>query len=204
MKSNLFSVSGLALAVAISTPVLADNDHGAKDFGKFRDHLLNTHSNQLFGIKGALQAASTQSVDAATAEADPLSMVTLARGLRARVVASSADLGANIDMMTLWPSENPTHLIACNEQGTSQPGLQRIRLSDGLVETILTGTSSCDPAHTTPWGTVVFGEEAGSSGTILEIIDPLNTTGVVYDRNAGTFSGADADNVVERPAVGWR
>jgi secreted PhoX family phosphatase len=37
---------------------------------------------------------------------------------------------------------------------------------------------------------------------VLEIIDPLNTTDVVYDRAAGTFSGADAANVVERPALG--
>lgn len=195
----------LALAGAMAIPALvyADNDHDeGKDFGVFRDHQLKAHSMQLFGIVRPVDAASTQSVDAASAEADPLSMVTLARGLRAKVVASSADLGANIDMMTLWPAEHPTHLIVCNEQGTDKPGLQRVRLSDGLVETILTGTTSCDPAHTTPWGTVVFGEEAGSSGTLLEIIDPLHTTNVVYDRATGTFSGADAANVTERPAVG--
>jgi hypothetical protein len=104
--------------------------------------------------------------------------------------------------MTLYPADAPTHIIACNEQGATEPGLQRIRLSDGFVETILTGTVSCDPAHVTPWGTVLFGEEAGSSGTMLEIIDPLNTTGVSYDRVAGTFSGADAANVAERPALG--
>jgi len=45
---------------------------------------------------------------------------------------------------------NPTHLIVCNKQGTGSPGVQRIRLADGLVGTILTGTSSCDPAHRTP------------------------------------------------------
>jgi secreted PhoX family phosphatase len=105
-------------------------------------------------------------------------------------------------MMTLWPSDHPTHLIVCNEQGPEQAGLQRVRLSDGKVETILMGTRSCDPAHTTPWGTVVFGEEAGNSGSILEIIDPLHTTGVIYDRATGTISGADADHVAERPALG--
>ena len=195
----------LTLASAVAIPAIghADNDHDeGKDFGMFRDHQLKAHSRQLFGIRGALDASSTQSVDAATAEADPLSLVTLAHGLHARVVASSADLGANVDMMTLWPSESPTHLIVCNEQDDTDPGLQRVRLSDGQVETILTGTDSCDPAHTTPWGTVVFGEEAGSSGSILEIIDPLHTTGVVYDRANGTFSGADAAHVTERPAVG--
>ena len=203
MKSNLFAAGGLALAVAVSAPVFAgDDDHGTKDFGKLRDRLLQAHARQLFGVSRPVSASSTSSVDAATAENDPLSMVTFARGLRARVVSSYSELGANIDMMTLWPSEHPTHLVVCNEQGSDQPGLQRVRLSDGAVETILTGTVSCDPAHATPWGTVVFGEEAGSSGTLLEIIDPLHTTGVVYDRATGALSGADAANVVERLAAG--
>jgi hypothetical protein len=198
-----FSLTSLALAVAVASPVLADNNyHGSLDFGRYRDHLLNEKTKELFGIKRALKAPSTKSVDAVTAEANPLSMVTLARGLRARVVASSAELAPNIDMMTLWPNKHPTHLIVCNEQGPDQAGLQRVRLKDGKVETILSGTQSCDPAHATPWGTVVFGEEAGNSGSILEIIDPLHTTGVTYNRETGAISGADAANVIERPAIG--
>jgi secreted PhoX family phosphatase len=198
-----FSLTGLALAVAVASPVMADNNHhGAPDFGQYRDHLLNEKSKELFGIKKALKAPSTKSVDMATAEANPLSMVTLARGLHARVVASSDELAPNIDMMALWPNKHPTHLIVCNEQGPDQAGLQRVSLKDGKVETILSGTQSCDPAHATPWGTIVFGEEAGNSGSVLEIIDPLHTTGVTYDREAGTFGGADAANVAERPAIG--
>ena len=81
-------------------------------------------------------------------------------------------------------------------------GVQRVNLFNGSVETILTGTSSCDPSHRTPWGTIIVGEEAGNSGTILEIIDPLHTTNVQYDRVTGVFTGADAANVVERPAIG--
>lgn len=200
-NSKMYALSGLALAAAVSLPVHADHGHDF-DFGTFRDHLLKERSMQLFGVKGALGAESRESIDAATAEADPRLLVTLAKGLRAHVVSANAELGPNIDMMTLWPAENPTHLIVCNEQGPSQPGVQRVRLSDGKVETILSGTRSCDPAHTTPWGTVVIGEEAGSSGSVLEIIDPLHTTGVVYDRDNGTFSGADAAHVAERPAVG--
>jgi hypothetical protein len=67
--------------------------------------------------------------------------LTLASSLHAKVVASSAELAPNIDTMALWPSENPTHMIVivCNEQDETQPGLQRVRLSDGQVETILTG-----------------------------------------------------------------
>ncbi len=211
-KTLTIAALNLALAGALAAPaaVHADNDRrgdyhehdSQKDFGAMRDRLLDAQSMQLFGIKGALNSASTRSVDAATAEADPRVLVTVANSLRARVVSADPALGANIDMMTLWPIDHPTHLIVCNEQGPGHPGLQRVRLSDGKVDTILTGTSSCDPAHATPWGTVVFGEEAGSSGTLFEIMDPLHTTGVVYDRNAGTFRGADAANVTERPAVG--
>ena len=196
-------IGGLMVALASTSAFASDDDHhGRIDFGQQREHLLHAQSAQLFGIIRPLTSASTASVDAATAEANPLSMVTLAKGLKARVVASGIDLGANIDMMTLWPRENPTHLIVCNEQGPDRAGLQRVRLSDGKVETILSGTQSCDPAHTTPWGTVLFGEEAGNSGSMLEIIDPLHTTGVVYDRATGAVSGADAANVAERPSLG--
>jgi secreted PhoX family phosphatase len=201
------SIGALGLAVtgalAISTSVLAD-DHdrfAASDFGHQRDALLNAMSRPLFGIARAIDGASRNSIDQATAEADPLALVNLAQGLHASVLSAEADLGANIDMMTLFPASNPTHIIACNEQGTTEAGIQRVRLSDGAVETILTGTRSCDPAHVTPWGTVIVGEER-DDGTILEIIDPLSTTNVQYDRAAGTFSGSDAANVTERPAIG--
>src|SRR6185295_15746098 len=137
------------------------------------------------------------------ANADPTSLVTLAKGLHARVLSAGPALGSNIDMMALWPNDtNPTHLIACNEQGTGQPGVQRIRLSDGAAETILTGTNSCDPVRRTAWGTIIIGEESGNTGWLMELINPLGTTNVVFNRVAGTFSGADAGNFVVRPAVG--
>ena len=82
--------------------------------------------------------------------------MTLAKGLHARVVTARPNAGPNIDMMALWPNDRiPTHLIACNEQGATEPALQRIRLSDGSVETILTGMSSCDPVRRTAWGTII-------------------------------------------------
>src|SRR5262249_5217330 len=93
--------------------------------------------------------------------------------------------------------------------GTTEPGLVRIRLSDGAVQTILTGTTSCDPVKATAWGTVIFGEEAGPTtspvtpgGSLLEIINPLATTGVTFNRVTGILSGADAGNIAVRPAVG--
>jgi hypothetical protein len=195
----------LALVSALTAAGLGVGVQAAPafDLGSFVEQQLFAKSMQLFGIVQPVATASTASVDAATAETDPTSLVTAANGLSVNVVSAAANLGANIDMMALWPNDvNPTHIIACNEQGTNQPGVQRISLADGSVETILTGTSSCDPAHVTPWGTVVVAEEAGNSGSMLEIIDPLNTTGVSYDRVAHMFSGADAGNVAYRPAVG--
>jgi hypothetical protein len=117
-------------------------------------------------------------------------------------------------MMALWPNaQNPTWLIACNEEGTSQPGLVRIRISDGAVQTMVTGTTSCDPVKRTAWGTIIFGEEASPSsmppspgGWLIEIIDPLAVNNVLFDRLAGTFTdsvgGSGAANVTVRPAVG--
>jgi len=177
---------------------------GGYDFGAAREHQLVVHSQQLFGVVQPVAASSTASIDAATADADPTALVTVAKGLSAKVIAASADLGPNIDMMAPWPDDvNPTHLIACNEQDPEDPGLQRIRLSDGFVETMLTGTDSCDPVRRTAWGTVIVAEEAGSSGWMLEIANPLETTGVSFDRSTGTVSGGiGAENVVTRPAVG--
>jgi secreted PhoX family phosphatase len=80
--------------------------------------------------------------------------------------------------------------------------VQRINLTTGAVETILTGTSSCDPLHATPWGTIVFGEENGNTGQIFELKNPLGTTGVSYNRTTGVLTGADAGNVVRRDSLG--
>jgi secreted PhoX family phosphatase len=196
----------LKLIAALSLLALAafaagDDDF---DFGTWRDTQLRFGARHLFGVRGPLKASSTESIDANTAEADPIALVKLAKGLHARVVSSAPGLGANIDMIALWPNDHhPSHLIACNEQGTSDPGVQRVRLWDGLVQTILTGTSSCDPVRRTPWGTIIVGEEAGNGGQIIEILDPLHTTDVLFDRVNGTASGGTgAANVASRRAAG--
>jgi secreted PhoX family phosphatase len=184
------------------------------DFGLDEQNLLNSKPLPLFGVTKPIAASSKASISAATAEADPTALVTLANGLSARVVTAAANAGPNIDMMALWPNDtNPTWLIACNEQGAAQPALQRIRISDGLVETIVaSGLVSCDPAHRTPWGTIVFAEENGTSGRLFELIDPLTTTGVAI--SAATTTPATVTcppsppacegtgNIVERTAVG--
>lgn len=177
---------------------------GGIDFGLFRDNQLDAHSQQLFGFVSPVHASSTESIDAATAAADPTKLVTLAKGLHARVVAAGAGVPPNIDMSALWPNDySPTHLISCNEEGTAQPGLVRIRLFDGFTETIVTGTNSCDPVRRTAWGTIVFGEENGAVGWLMELMNPLVTTGVSFDNVGGTFSGGTgASNLTVRPAVG--
>src|SRR5262245_10954632 len=78
------------------------------DFGLFRDGQLEAHSEQLFGIVRAVEASSTDSIDAGTADADPTKLVTLAKRLDARVVSAYPNTPPNIDMMALWPNDrNP-------------------------------------------------------------------------------------------------
>jgi hypothetical protein len=191
----------MTLAVAACATSVAAATAGF-DFGLFRDGQLNAHSEQLFGIVSPVDTSSELSIGALEADADPRKLVTLAPGLSVRVVADLPNTPPNIDMMALWPNDqNPTHLIACNEQGPTEAGLVRIRLSDGLVETILTGVNSCDPVRRTAWATIVFGEE-DATGWLLELINPLATTGVMFDRTTGMLTGANAANVTTRPAVG--
>ena len=165
---------GLALAIAgVATSAAADGGLGNFDFGLWKELETRLTSFQLFGVLAPVKESSLASIDAATAEANPTALVTVAKGLRAKVVSAKAELGPNIDMMVPWPNAaQPTHLIACNEEGAAQPGLQRIRLSDGAVETILTGTISCDPVRATPWGTVIAGEENGTTGCAARDREP--------------------------------
>jgi hypothetical protein len=150
-----------------------------------------------FGVVKGIAESSTQDIDAATAIADPGRLATLARGLSARVL-TFGNAAPNLDMMALWPPDRPTHLLACNEQGPAQAGVQRIDLATGVAETIVSGTQSCDPLHVTPWGTVIFGEEA-STGHVYELVDPLSVTNATLNRVTGV---ASTDKIVQRPALG--
>jgi secreted PhoX family phosphatase len=176
------------------------------DFGTQRDEELLSQSLTRFGVKSDVPASSTASITQAQAVADPTKLVTLAKGLTAAVVTDQA--APNLDMMVLWPSAaDPQYLIMCNEQeGATDPGLQRIKVTTGAAETIVTGTIDCDPVEATPWGTVVFGEEAGggpNGGRVYELLDPVGTTGVSLDRTTGVFSGGTgASNLTARPALG--
>jgi len=194
-------VAGGVLGVVSVGIVLA-----ASGFGAERDATLAARSHELFGVGKPLTASSTISITAAEAQADPTALVTLADGLHARVVTAGV-AAPNLDQMALWPDdEHPTHLISINEQGATAPSLQRISLVNGSVETILTGTSSGDPVRRTPWGTILFGEEAGggpNGGRVYELIHPLETTGVTLNRTTGVFSGGTgASNFAVRQALG--
>jgi hypothetical protein len=191
-------VAALAVAtLALTAGALATGDFGADTEGR-----LNQDAMDNFGVIKTLPSSSHAAATAAQANADPRSLITLAKGLSARVVTTSS--GANTDMIALWPNDQqPTHLIVCNEQGTTDPGLQRINLQTHAAETIVTGTTGCDPVRRTAWGTILFGEEAGSAGQVYELIDPLHTTGVLLDRTTGTFSGGtNPQNLIRREAVG--
>jgi len=199
----------IALVVVLGIGVVGSALAGL-DFGLDTQNLLTSKSQPLFGVGKPLDASSQGSIDASTADADPTALVTLANGLSANVVTSGV-AAPNIDMMAFWPDdEDAEWLIACNEQGSGQPGVQRIEIATGEVETIVvSGIISCDPAHLTPWGTIVFAEENGSSGRFFELIDPLSTTGVslvggvptcVSPPAAAVCEGAG--NIVERTAIG--
>jgi secreted PhoX family phosphatase len=201
MRKRWFALVAVGVVVVLAGGAAI----AAQEFGLFVENKLRSESEVQFGVNKPLAASSTQQITQQQAQADPTKLVTLAKSLSARVVTTSA--GPIIDQMALWPSEDdPQYLIACNESGTTDPGLQRININTGAVATIVTGTTSCDPVRKTPWGTILFGEEAGGGaqgGSMYELIDPLNTTGVTLDRTTGLFTGGtNPQNLVRRDALG--
>jgi Alkaline phosphatase PhoX len=196
-RRNAVIVGTLASVIAIVGVAAAGLDIGQEAQKRIEDR-----STPLFGFETPVAQSSTVSANLADAIADPTELVTFAKGLNVNVV-TSGQAAPVLDQMVLWPpTGEPTHIIACNEQGATAPAVQRIELATGAAETILTGMTSCDPVKVTPWGTVIVAEEAGASGQMLEIADPLHTTGVQFNRVAHTVSGTDAGNVAVRLSVG--
>jgi len=187
-----FRVVPLAVGV-VALVVLTGAALGAffDDWGLDRQTQMENKSQTLFGVGQPLTASSTASISKAQALADPAGLVTLAKGLQASVVAAGPedDVGPNADQMVLWPPSNPTHIILVNEEGSSEPGLQKVDLATGEATTILTGIDDNDPVRVTPWGTIVFGEEA-SDGAMYEIIDPLDPSleGTTLNRATQVFT----------------
>ena len=172
----------LSLALIAAAPARARSD--ADDPGAAYEHNLNEESHDLFGFgQPVANSANTPSNTEPGNKA-----VSIAKGLSVKVVSDK--VGENADMIALWPNDDkPTYAIICNEIDGTLVGaaatVQRVRLSDGQVSDMISGMVSCDPAHRTDWGTIIVGEEAGTTGRLWEILDPLNVAGVTVDR-AGT------------------
>jgi secreted PhoX family phosphatase len=190
---NIKNIS-LVLSTALTVPVANAGDFAKPDFGRSVESLAQDHASLLFGTKGVLGDSSLAQALSTDAGCD---LITLARGLKCNVVSEKSNLAPNIDMMVLYPNDSaPTHIIACNEQGSGDAGVQRIRLSDGVVEDIIaSGLTGCDPAELTPWGTVIVGEENGKNGRMFEILDPLKTTGIKVS-GSGELTSTDDNNKV--------
>jgi hypothetical protein len=215
----------LATAMLVLPAVSAHaDDEDSHDFGARIEQRLKNSSMHWFGIQGPLgPSAQPTTGDYRTPGQSANDQVLLADSLKADYVTRNA--GNSADMFAFWPSdENPTHLIFCiegNRQdlGTFLPGglvkkfnpaVQRIKLLDGSVETILRGTISCDGIRRTPWQTILATEEAGDGGA-YEIINPLNVTNyTIADRALGTIIDENGFpstlSIVKRtalPTISW-
>lgn len=194
MRTSVKTVGAVTLLLAAlgSTGAAVAGPDGGND----ERSVHAEHENE--GQRG-LSASSTASLGKAEADANPLALATLAKGLKAKVV-SSGQAAPNLDMGALWPIKHPKYLVYCNEQKPTDPGVQLISLADGSAKTVLTGTYSCDALHTTPWGTVAVGEER-TDGHVWEILDPTQID-VEVDRTTGAVTGKGADLVARRDALG--
>jgi len=187
-------VSVTALAVAARPAA----ESPRADFGMFVAEQLRAHAMELFGFHHPLDESAIGPFDGPSVDA-----LELAGGLKATLISSAVENAA--DQIAMWPDdEHPTHLFVCDEE-TSNPAVQRVDLSkppSANATTIVTGLVSCDPVRRTPWGTIIVAEEAGATGGLYEILDPLHVNAPinVSDRAHGTTS--DPLHLVKRQAVG--
>ena len=211
-------------APAVSAQASEFDGFEGLDFGALVQRGLERSSIVWFGVGRPLKesAPSTPIENYRTQAQRASDQVVLAEGLKAEYVTRNAGNGA--DMFAFWPSdEAPTHLIFCIENGRQNlgtflpggllpkfnPAVQRIKLSDGSVDTILRGTIACDGIRRTPWQTILATEEA-SDGGVYEIINPLSVTNqTITDRTLGTIideNGLSSTSIVKRtalPTMAW-
>jgi secreted PhoX family phosphatase len=183
----------------------------AEDFGKGLEASLAAKSKILFGVDATLAESAPKSVEEGfrTPDAKSEQLLSLAKGLKAEIV--TRDIANHADMIAFYPLKNPTHMIVCIEGdreelvgGKLNPGVQRVAMADGKVETIVRGTASCDGIRTTPWNTVLFTEEADDGGA-YEILNPLAASDVVITDRA---KGETTDSIQLRkhlalPIMAW-
>jgi hypothetical protein len=189
VRTAALALGVLATVAAVATALGAFNDYGLE-----QQTALQNKSQPLFGVGKPLAESSNVDFSTAQALANPAGLISVAKGLNVSVV-SAGKAGPNIDQMVLWPQAQPRYLIACNEEGATSPGLQLISLATGNATTMVTGITSCDPVRITPWGTVLFGEEGGSSGAMYELIDPLSVVGATVNRTTGVSSSPNIRRV---------
>jgi hypothetical protein len=168
------------------------------DFGMFVAEQLRSHALELFGFHHPLEESAIGPFDGPSVDA-----LQLAGGLQATLISSAVENAA--DQIAMWPDdEHPTHLFVCDEE-TSNPAVQRVDLSkppSSNATTIVTGLVSCDPVRRTPWGTIVVAEEAGATGGLYEIFDPVQITTPINVTNRSTGANSDPLHLVKRQAVG--
>jgi secreted PhoX family phosphatase len=185
------------VATVLTSHVAAQNPN--VDFGLFVQNQLSAHAEQLFGFRSPL----TESAQGPYTGSDNLQAIVVAPGLKVSLVSSS--VASATDQIAFWPdSDNPTHVFVCDEE-TSTPAVQRVDLSQPAgsnATTIVTGLTSCDPVRRTPWGTIIVAEEAGASGGLYELIDPMSINAPINVSNRAAGTTSDPLHLVKRKAVG--
>jgi hypothetical protein len=235
LKKRMLKTWGLSAArigVAASflvIPVMAAHANEfdgleGQDFGTIAQQALERSSLIWFGVGKPLKDSATPtSGPYRTPMQQASDQVLLADELKAEYVTRNA--GNSADMFAFWPNDlTPSHLIFCIEVARHDlktfpfsgrikklnPSVQRIRLSDGTVETVLRGMDGCDGIRRTPWGTILATEEARDGGA-YEILDPLRitnytvqdrTTGVIIDENGMPSTNAVAKRMA-LPIMAW-
>jgi secreted PhoX family phosphatase len=191
-----------AIAGSLAAALLAARpkaDSPKTDFGLFIADQLRAHSQQLFGFSHPLAESALGPYDGA----DNTEAIQVASGLHVSLVSSS--VASATDQIALWPNDDrPTHLFVCDEE-TSIPAVQRVDLSrppGSNATTIVTGLSSCDPVRRTPWGTIIVAEEAGATGGLYEILDPVSINAPINVSNRAAGITSDPNHLVKRKAVG--
>ena len=210
------TMTALAVSLAFSANVSADNDFGLKV-----EKLLNAKSEKYFGFKKPLTDSASSSVIREDGQ-NAYDLVSVAKGLKAKILTRQAANKA--DMFAFWPNEEvPSHLVFCIEGGTEDlgrtlpetgiaklnPSIQTINIKTGAVKTVLRGMNRCDGIRTTAWGTILATEEAGD-GQAYELIDLLHISNhTVTNRATGSIidaSGVTSTTVVKRaslPTMSW-
>ena len=198
-------ISATAACLAMTTAAVA------LDFGAEMQNMLTTNAKMLFGFNKGIGESAPESAKEGfrTTSQKPEDQIILADGLKAEY--ATRDIAHHADMIAFYPKDNPTHMIVCIEGdreelegGKLNPGVQRVSMADGKVETVVRGTSSCDGIRTTPWNTVLFTEEDDEGGA-YEILNPLAVTEVsIKDRATGeTTDAAAVAKWPKLPKMAW-